>query len=135
MEPTLPALIGAVPLQRVTEPFATEAKPSVTPLQKVKWEDIPQIAFDKSRLVAKVVAEDMGKSKSWLYRAFKGLEKLGWLDLEVIKDKEFWREVVELICQAHGIEPPGMTADDMEALRIGKAQIELHRQIAKAVSR
>jgi hypothetical protein len=48
---------------------------------------------------------------------------------------DFWREMVELICEFHGLQPPGMTADDMEALRIGKAQIELHRQIAKAVSR
>jgi hypothetical protein len=135
MEATLPALIGAVPRNKVTEAFAPEANPSVTARQSVKWEEIPEIAFDRARLERKRVADEIGKSNSWFCRALKGVQKLGWIDLGAIKDKEFWREMVEMICAAQGIEPPGMTADDMEALRIGKAQIELHRQIAKAVSR
>jgi hypothetical protein len=135
MEATLPALIGAVPRNKVTESFAPEAKPNVTARHSVKWEEIPEIAFDRARLERKRVADEIGKSNSWFCRALKGVEKFGWIDLGAIKDKEFWREMVELICEFHGLQPPGMTADDMEALRIGKQQIELHRRIVQAANR
>lgn len=131
----LSGLIGAVPRQRVTEPFAAEAKLSVTTLQKVKWEEIPQIAFDRARLEAKVVSDDMGKSKSWLYRALKGLEKFGWLDLGAIKDKTFIREVAQMMLEHHGIEPLGLTAEDLRYMRIGKAYCELQAMTQQAVNR
>jgi hypothetical protein len=126
---------GPLLLQRVSGSFAHEAKPSETVRTNVKWEDIPQLAIERARLEPKDVAGRMSKSRSWLSRALRGLEKLGWNDIGQVNDPEFYRWMVTLILEAHGLEAPGASAEDLEFQRIGRAHVELHRQIAKAMSR
>jgi hypothetical protein len=100
------------------------------------WREMVRRALGRAGISAKVAAGEMGITEQQLSDQLNGREKyhLSFWRMHALPP-EFWREMVEAICHFHGIEPPGMSADDMEALKIGKAQIELHRQIAKAVSR
>lgn len=126
--------LPVAPLQKVSGSFAEKAKPAETARTIVKWDDIPETAFDSARLQRKVVAAEMGKSKSWLSRALRGLEKLGWCDLAVINDKKFWTEVVVMILEYHGIEPPGASAQDLEDMRIGRAYREAHQLVQRSLN-
>jgi len=117
--------LPVMPLERVTQH-------SVTPRHSVTWEEIPERAFDSARLERKATASDLGKSLSWFCRALKGVDKLGWSDLGVITDKTFWQEMVDMICLVHDLPPRGLTAQDEEFRRIGKAYCELQAMVARA---
>jgi hypothetical protein len=128
MSPSIQLTTGPMELQRVGH-----ASPS-HPKSVGDWRALVARAFGAAGLTQKEAASRLDVTQSALSKQLAGLEHLSfWRMLNLGPD--FWREMVELICEFHGIQPPGMTSDDMEALRIGKAQIELHRQIAKAVSR
>jgi hypothetical protein len=133
MSHSLPLRIDSREVRAVDRPQST----TVNAVDRtMEWLGLVARAFGRSGLTHKAAAITMEIDPAQLsaqlagvpqkHLSFGRLSKLG---------PDFWREMVELICEFHGIEPPGMTSDDMEALRIGKAQIELHRQIAKAVSR
>jgi hypothetical protein len=119
-----------VQLQKMTGGFAPEAKPDVTLRQSVKWNEIPETAFDCARLQRKSTAADLRKSHSWFCRALKGLEKLGWADLGVIDSKEFWAEMVDLILDFHGLSAPGLSAQDQEDMRVGRLMREIVQRSA-----
>lgn len=136
MSPTVNGALGPLLLQNVSGSFAREAKPSETVRTIVKWQEIPAVAFERARIRPKEIAGIFQKSASWVSRALRGLERLGWSDdLANVQDKQFWSEVVEMICAFHGIEPPGVSAQDLEFMRIGRAACELQSQIARSVSR
>lgn len=127
--------LPVTPLQRVSEPFATEAKPSETGRKKVSWQQIPEDAMTRAGMRRQVVADAMGKSQSWLSRALRGFEKLGWIDLGGITDREFWAQMIDAICEFHCIEPRGLSAQDQEYMRIGKAFVDLQQQTMRSAQR
>jgi len=117
--------LPVAPLLKVSGSFAGEAKPSEHPRKSFAWADIPEIALKAARVDRKVAAGAMDKSQSWLSRALRGLEKLGWLDLGAIDSKEFWRELVDLILDYHDLPSPGMSAQDREDIIVGRAFREM----------
>jgi len=50
----------------------------------------------RSGISQKAAAIAMGKSESWVSRALRGTEKLGWSDLGALEDPAFWQEVIQL---------------------------------------
>lgn len=65
------------------------------------WQDIPARALGRAGVSQKAAALAMGKSESWLSRALKGLEKLGWSDIGAIEDPQFWSELLHLVADFH----------------------------------
>jgi DNA-binding Lrp family transcriptional regulator len=68
-----------------------------------EWGEIPAKALGRSGVSNKAAALAMGKSESWLSRALRGLEKLGWSDIGAIEDPAFWGELMQLMAEFHGI--------------------------------
>jgi hypothetical protein len=104
--------------------------PAEVPLQKAKrtesetarlqeWRDIPVKALRRSGLTVKAAAYAMDKSYSWTLRAFKGLERLGWVDVGLIDDPKFWEEVLELMAEYHDVVfgPRTQAETDAEIVR------------------
>jgi hypothetical protein len=121
------------------------AKPSVrpsastAPLQKVprtesetarlqEWREIPVTALRRSGLTVKAAAYAMNKSYSWTLRAFKGLEKLGWVDVGLIDDPKFWDEVLELMAEYHTVVFGPRTEEETDA-EIGRRVRQLLRVV------
>jgi hypothetical protein len=48
---------------------------------------------------------------------------------------DFWAEMVELILKFHGLAAPGLSPQDEEDRRIGRAYRELQQQVARSVQR
>jgi hypothetical protein len=68
---------------------------------KDAWQAIPGRALQQSRISTKAAAIAMGKSESWVSRALRGIEKLGWRDVGAIDDPAFWDEVINLMVEYH----------------------------------
>lgn len=75
-----------------------------TPRNSLKdWNDLPAKALGRSGISNQSAAIDMGKSESWLSRALRGLEKLGWSDIGAIEDPAFWQELITLVAEFRGV--------------------------------
>lgn len=48
---------------------------------------------------------------------------------------EFWSEMIDHILEFHGLSSPGLSPQDEEDRRIGKAYRELQHQVARSVGR
>lgn len=100
MKASLQLNLPPAPLQSDSRSFG----PSETPRKSLKeWEEIPAKALGRSGISNKAAAIAMGKSESWLSRALRGIEKLGWSDIGAIEDPAFWHELLQLSAEFHDI--------------------------------
>jgi hypothetical protein len=88
------------PLQSDSLAFA----PSETPRKSLtEWDEIPAKALGRSGISNKAAALAMGKSESWVSRALRGLEKLGWNDIGTIADPLFYQALCDLIADFYDV--------------------------------
>jgi hypothetical protein len=98
------------------------------------WRAMVSRAFAAAGLTQKEAAGLLDVTQSALSKQLAGLEHLSFWRMFSLPP-EVWKELVDAICAMHGIQPPGVSQEDQELIRIGRAQVELSRQIAKAVWR
>lgn len=100
MKNSMQRALGPMELQSVTPGDA----PSETSRKSLKdWNEIPARALGRAGLSQKAAAIAMDKSESWLSRALKGLEKLGWSDIGMIDDPAFWGELLQMMAEYHDV--------------------------------
>jgi hypothetical protein len=87
-----------------------------TPRKSLKeWGDLPAEALRRAAVTQQAAAIDMLKSESWVSRALRGLEKLGWSDIGAIEDPRFWQELIELVAEFRGVSFGGNERDRLDA--------------------
>lgn len=100
MSRTIQAPLPPMPLPNRSR---TEAA-SETPRKSLKdWQELPARALGRAGVSNKAAALSMGKSESWLSRALRGLEKLGWSDIGQLDDPAFWAELLQLMAAFHDV--------------------------------
>jgi hypothetical protein len=90
----------------------------------------------RANLSSKVMAAEMGISESQLSDQLNGRMNCHlslWRMFSL--PPEFWQEMVDLICEFHNLPPRGLTAQDEEYRRIGKAFCDVHAMAQRSVGR
>lgn len=89
----------------------------------------------RAGLSAKAMAGTMGVTEQQLSDQLNGRANyhLSFWRMQAL-GPDFWRELVELICEFHGISV-GLSAQDEEDRRIGKAYRELQQQVLRSIQR
>lgn len=97
------------------------------------WRELVRRALGKAGISAKAAAGEMGITEQQLSDQLNGREKyhLSFWRMQAL-GPDFWREMVDLILEFHGLPAPGLTAQDEEYRRIGKAYCELQQQAVRS---
>jgi hypothetical protein len=130
MSTTRSTLQQNLPPMELQTPSRADAS-AETPRKSLKdWNEIPARALGRAGLSQKAAAIAMDKSESWLSRALKGLEKLGWCDVGMIDDPAFWAELLQLMAEYHGVAFGGNEQARADA-DVGRRVRELFTAIAR----
>lgn len=125
MSPTVPGYLGPMELNRV-------GSASPTPPKSLgDWRALVGRALGRAGLSQKEAAGRLDVTQSALSKQLSGVEHLSFWRLFHL-GPEFWQEMVELIVEFHGLSSPGLSAQDQDDLRIGRAFRELQQMTARA---
>jgi hypothetical protein len=128
MSPTINGTFGPLPLEKV------QNAPCIALKSIQDWRVMVVKAFGKAGLQQKAAAAEMEITAQQLSNQMSGKEHLSFWRMFSLP-REFWVEMVDLICEFHDIPARGATAQDIEYMRIGKAYCELQQQVARSAQR
>jgi predicted transcriptional regulator len=123
MSSRLQGALGPMELNRVGK-----ASPTV-PKSFADWRALVARGLGRAGLTQKEAASRLDITQSALSKQLAGVEHLSfWRALSL--GPEFWSEMIDLIAEFHHLPPRGLTAQDEQWRRIGRAYCELQQQAA-----